>query len=73
MSHRSQRASNEAIEEFVASDMSLTPKQVSAPYGELSGIKRTELGSRIAWARTRLRREGKIINRSKGVWALAAK
>ena len=64
-------ASNQKIEEFVASDMKLTPEQAAAPHGEFREGGRTELGYRIAWARTKLRREGKIVNKSKGIWALA--
>jgi len=64
-------ASNDQIEKFVVTHLRLTHEQASTPHGLPGESGRTELGYRIAWARTKLRREGKIVNRSKGVWALA--
>ena len=64
-------ASNEQIEELVAADLGLSREESSRLHGESGKGRRTELGYRIAWARTRLRREGKIVNRAKGMWALS--
>jgi restriction system protein len=63
-------ATNQEIEKAVAAALELTPEEASMPHGELGEGSRTELGYRVAWARTRLKREGKIVNRSKGVWAV---
>jgi len=63
-------ATNQEIEEAVAAALGLSPEEASRPHGELGESGRTELGYRVAWARTRLKRDGKIINRSKGVWAI---
>jgi len=64
-------ASNQQIEELVAAELGLDPEEASKPHRKSAKGGRTELGYRIAWARTRLRRDGKIVNRSKGVWSLS--
>lgn len=63
--------SNEQIEEFVVSDLGIDPLEASRLHAKSSPGGRTELGYRIAWAKTKLRREGKIVNQSKGIWALS--
>lgn len=64
-------ATIQQIEEFAVTDLGLTPEEASRPHGERREGGRTELSYRMAWARTKLRREGKIVNRSRGVWELS--
>jgi len=61
-------STNREIEAFVIEDMKITPDQAKQPHGA-SG--RTELAYRIAWARTKLRGEHKIVSRGKQIWARA--
>lgn len=63
-------ASNEEIERFVVADLGLAPEQAGLPRSETG--RRTELGYRIAWARTRLRQQGRIVRKGRGRWSLAS-
>ena len=65
--------SNQQIEEFVVSDLGIDPLEASRLHAKSSPGGRTELGYRIAWAKTRLRREEKIVNRERRIWAIASK
>ena len=64
-------AINEEIAAFVIRELGLSPQQASEPHDKVLGKGRTELEYRIAWARTRLRQQGKITIRSGKVWGLA--
>jgi hypothetical protein len=55
-------ASNEQIEEFA--------RRIFALEAGVGGAGRSELGYRLAWARTKLRQDGKIERRTRGSWAL---
>ena len=61
-------ATLQEIEEFVVRDLTLTDRQVRQPHS-LTG-KRTELDYRLAWTRSRLRKDGKIRRVARGIWAL---
>ena len=63
-------ATNEQISAFVAHDLSLSADIASIAHNKTTLRGRTELEYRIAWARTRLRQQGKIESPSRKVWRL---
>ena len=64
------RATNEQIAEGVVEDLGLSADKVALLHDPELGRGRTELEYRLAWARTRLKEQGRIHRRSAGVWAL---
>ncbi len=58
------------INERVAAQVGLTREQLELPHGR--GDRRTEFEYRAAWARTRLRKAGKIEPVGRGRWRLEA-
>lgn len=50
----------------------LTPEQLAIAHDERRG-RRSELGYRMAWARTELRSQGLIEKSAHGCWSLTAK
>ena len=56
------------IYEEVLSELHLTPEELRIPHVE--GKRRSELDYRMAWARTRLRHQGKIERVDRGIWRL---
>ena len=64
------QATNTQISEWAAQDLGLSAEQLGLLHDPILGRGRTELEYRLAWARTRLKHEGRIQRRSAGVWAL---
>ena len=61
-------ATLQELEEFVIGAFSL--RTASVEHLHSGKGRRTELDYRLAWARTRLRTEGKICRVARGIWAL---
>ena len=61
-------ATLQEIEEAVIRDLGLTTNQTECLHSP--DTKRTELDYRLAWTRTRLRRDGIIDRVGRGIWAL---
>ena len=65
------QATNQQITEFVTQTLGLSAERIAELHDPVLGKGRTELEYRLAWSRTRLRQQGKIVRRTAGVWALA--
>lgn len=65
-------STNQEMFEQVVSDMNLSDEQLSVIHDPESGDT-TEVGYRMAWARTYLKKEGYLENSSRGVWVLTQK
>jgi restriction system protein len=62
-------AGNEELDTRIAEDMKLSEDVLSVPHSETRpGL--SEVGYRIAWARTYLKKAGLITNSERGVWSL---
>lgn len=57
-------ASNQEIKEFVITSLSLSPEQVSI----IHEGNRTKLDYRLAWARTKAKKQGLILKDGPGKW-----
>ena len=62
-------ATNPELYERVTTIMGLTEKELSVAHGDSANL--TEVGYRMAWARTYLKNAGFLENSQRGVWTLA--
>ena len=68
LAERGGRATNDEINQGVATRLELTEEQLRVPHGK--GDRRTELQYRLAWARTRLKKSGAIEPDGRGAWRI---
>lgn len=61
---------NDEIEDAVVKKLGLSEELASLPH---KGDSRTEIGYRLAWARTHLGQLGALENKAKGVWSITQK